>query len=82
MTTEAWTPSTELELYDRRELTEDRRDSLVIRTYWLRVTNGVVLSVVDERQDRVYPEVVIPPDKVLDARDHPFAYLDGTTDES
>lgn len=64
----------EEDLYNKRELTEDRRGGLVIRTFWLRLTNQVSLSLVNRGANQAY-ETIIPNDEVMQAIEHPYVYL-------
>lgn len=59
---------------NRRELTEERRDHLVVRTFWLKLTNEIELELTDENSDEVH-SLIIPHDKINEARTHPFVYL-------
>lgn len=64
----------EEDLFNKRELTEDRRAGLVIRTFWLRLTNEVSLSLIDHATNQAY-ETIIPNDEVMQAIAHPYYYL-------
>lgn len=59
---------------NKRELTEDHRHNLIIRTFWLRVTNEVSLQLTDETDGQIL-ESIIPNDRVLWSRDHPYPAL-------
>ena len=59
-------------LSEKLELDEQRRNGLIIRVYWLRLTNEVSLQLTNDSE--MY-ETIIPNDRVTDAREHPYAYL-------
>lgn len=70
--TDRWTQLQE-ELENKFELIDERRNNLVIKVFWLRLTNEVTMLLHDMETAQSY-EFPIPNDKVLDARDHPFYY--------
>lgn len=59
---------------NKRELTEDRRHGLVIRTYWLKLTNEISLQLTDESNGEVL-EAIVPNNRVLWSREHPYPAL-------
>lgn len=58
---------------NRRELIEERRHGLLIRIYWLKLTNEVSMTLVEDDQQKGR-EFLIPNDSVMDAYEHPEAY--------
>lgn len=71
---ESYRGQLERDLTNKRELIQERRNGLIINIYWLRLTNQVSLMLIDDQDNKAY-EQIIPNDKVLDARDHPYSYL-------
>ena len=70
---------TELQLtqsseYEPIDLCERKANGLTVILYWLRATNSVYITTVEERTgEATYIEV--PNNKAMDAFEHPFAYI-------
>lgn len=58
----------EREAAAKRELIVERRYGLDIIVHWLRSTNQISMTLIE---DNVAREFLVPNDSVLDARDHP-----------
>lgn len=74
---EARRDSVELELANRRNLIEESRQGLTIIIDWLRQSNTIEMTLVEEGfYDRQFP---VPNDKVLESAEHPeyWAHLNG-----
>ena len=56
-----------------RELAYRVSDAVHVRLLWHPATNRVTVQVVDESLDESF-EFEAPPDRALDAFEHPFAY--------
>ena len=61
-------------LANKRELINERRDGLNIIIYWLRKSNLVSIELIDECGNGAV-EFIVPNDRVLEARDHPYPYM-------
>lgn len=59
---------------EKLEMINERRGSLVIRVFWLKLTNEVSLQLFDKEKMILY-EDLIPNDKVMDAVEHPWVYM-------
>ena len=59
----------------KQELSVERRGSLIISVYWLKLTNEVSLQLLDLGTGEL-KENLIPNDRVRDAIDHPYTYID------
>ncbi len=58
-----------------RELSHRRGDGIDVTLFWNPETNGVFLTVVDERLEESF-ELGVPPSDALDAFRHPYAYAE------
>ena len=58
----------------RRELICERRANLIISLHWLQITNEIQLELYDVGAD-TWERGIVPNDKVLEARDHPYTFL-------
>lgn len=61
------------QLDEPRELINDRRQNLVIQVHWLKMTNEIMMTLID--LDTLESNAfMVPNDKVMDAYNHPFIY--------
>jgi len=56
------------------DLMERQANGLLVILYWLKTTNTICITTVDERTGEFHKSD-IPNDKAMDAFEHPFAYI-------
>lgn len=56
------------------ELLDERRNGLLIRVYWLRLSNEISLVLIDEAANEAF-ETIVENENALDAAAHPYFYF-------